>query len=82
MKTSYIALLVSNTSYEQFNLLLVLWYLHTYEPVIVKWTPQNWFPPELIFLVNKDPLKHIYCKIWTPSEKFRPPPTDKKNGRA
>ena len=26
---------------------------------MVKWTPQNWFPPGTNFLINKDPLELI-----------------------
>ena len=47
-------------------------------PVMVKMDPPKLVPPGTNFSINKDPPELIYCKIWTPSEKFGPPPTDER----
>ena len=41
------------------------------QPVMVKWTPQNWItPPRTNCFINKDPLELILLQIWTPAERF------------
>ena len=41
--------------------------------VMVKMDPPKLVPPGTNFSINKDPPN---CKIWTPFEKFGPPPRD------
>ena len=51
---------------------------YKFAPVIVKMDPPKLVLPGTNFTTNKDPRNLFYCKIWTPSEKFGPPPTDER----
>ena len=44
--------------------------------VMVKMDSPKLVPPGTNFSINKDPLELILLQIWTPSEKFGPPPTN------
>ena len=46
--------------------------------VMVKMDSPKLVPMEQIFLINTDPPEVSTAKIWTPSEKFGPPPTDER----
>ena len=41
--------------------------------------PPKLVPPRTNFSKNKDPRNLFYCKKWTSSENFGPPPTDEKH---